>query len=264
MGNRRTWIAIVAIVLAVAAGVGAYLYVSKADERAQKKEKLEAAFVARQNISQGTSGDQAIANNLIGKVKVPHRTLPPAQLGNLDDIRGKVANRGLAAGQFVVIDSFTKTGAGGSLAGALPADKQAISIALDAKASVAGHIAEGDFVNVIAIVSEASPSADVEGNTRVATYAIQKAKVLAIGEAQTTTNTTSTGQPATQQVTNPGMITLQVDALDAERIALLAAGGGRIVAPYVSLVAPSYVIQNLPYVSDAPLPAPIDPITRRY
>jgi pilus assembly protein CpaB len=262
VGNRRVWIAVVAIVLAVAAGVGAYLYVSKADERAQKKENLLEAFVARQDVARGTSGDQAIANNLIEKVKVPRRVLPPAQLKNLDDIRGRIATAGLSAGQYVVVDSFTKAGTGGTLAGALPKDKQAISIALDAKASVGGHLAEGDEVNVIAVVTTL-PNPDPGGNEHASLYAIQKAKVLAVGEATPTTATTNVnGQ--TQQVTNPGLLTLEVDVIDAERIALLGLGGGRIVGAYVSLVAPGYVIQNLPYIGDAPPPAQTDPVNRRY
>ena len=71
MSNRRTLIAVAAVVLAVAAGIGAWAYVSGADQRAQDRAKLVEAYVARQNISKGTSGDQVVNSGMLAKRRVP-------------------------------------------------------------------------------------------------------------------------------------------------------------------------------------------------
>jgi hypothetical protein len=73
VSNRRTLIAVAAVVLAAAAGVGAWSYVSGADQRAQHKAKLVEAYVARQDIAKGTSGDQVLSAGLLANAGFPAR-----------------------------------------------------------------------------------------------------------------------------------------------------------------------------------------------
>ena len=70
MANRRTLLAAAAIVLAVAASLGVYLYVSGADKRAEDKVQLVDAYVASSDIPKGTTGDTALADGLLTPAKV--------------------------------------------------------------------------------------------------------------------------------------------------------------------------------------------------
>ena len=88
MGNRRTLIAAAAIVLAIAAGAGVYMYVSGADSRAEAKVQLVDAYVASGDIPKGTTGDAALSDGLISPAHVLRKILghlglptdPPAPL----------------------------------------------------------------------------------------------------------------------------------------------------------------------------------------
>ena len=60
VGHCRTLIAAAAIILAAVSAIGVYVYVSSADQRAQRNASMVEAFVAAQNIPKGTSGENAI------------------------------------------------------------------------------------------------------------------------------------------------------------------------------------------------------------
>ena len=59
MSNRRTLMAAAAIVLALVAGIGVYMYASGADKRAQENASFVDAFVANADIAKGTTGPEA-------------------------------------------------------------------------------------------------------------------------------------------------------------------------------------------------------------
>ena len=228
MGNRRTVIAVIAVVLAVLAGTGVYLYTSSADARAKEDVEMVQALVATQNIARGTTGDDALSQGLIEKKDVPRGALPPGQVKNPDSVQGKVASSEISSGQFIVADSFTSGGKGGAFSSGLPKDKQAISVQLDPKQAVAGRIVEGDLVNVIVVGKvRKDPQAPFDAATpdNVAMFAVQNAKVLAVGQAVAADGTTTSTEPDnsgnnSQVATDRSLVTLEVDAADAQRIAL--------------------------------------------
>lgn len=264
MGNRRTLIVIVAVVLAVGAGVGAYLYVSKADERARKKVELVEAFVAKQDIARGTSGREALDSGLIGKQHVPRGALPPNRLTKSNQIRQEQAVAGIAAGQFIVNDSFSSTGRGGFTSSGLPKDKVAVTVSVDPKAGVGGRITEGDSVNVIVVAPvRKNPAAPFDAGTpdNLATYIVQGAKVIGVGQETGTTPTTAGNNAnATPQATDRGLVTLEVDPVDAERIAF-----GQVKETlYLTLLGPGYTAQALPYTGDVIQPPPLQPLNHPY
>jgi Flp pilus assembly protein CpaB len=258
VGNRRTVIAVIAVVLAVLAGTGVYLYTSSADARAKEDVEMVQAVVATQNIARGTEGDQALSEGLIEKKDVPRSALPPGRVKNPDSVQGKIASGEIASGQFIVKDSFTAAGKGGAFSSGLGKDRQAISVQLDPKQAVAGRIVEGDLVNVIVVGKvRKDPSApfDAAVPDNLAMFAVQNAKVLAVGQAVaadgTTTATTDTtnGNADTSQVaTDRSLVTLEVDAADAQRIALASVTNSAGV--WLTLVGPGYTAQDLPFVGD--------------
>ena len=76
MGNRRTVIAVAAVLLAAVAGISVYLYVSGADRRAEEKVQLVDALVAARDIPKGTSGASALADGSIVASKVLRGSVP--------------------------------------------------------------------------------------------------------------------------------------------------------------------------------------------
>jgi Flp pilus assembly protein CpaB len=270
VGNRRTVIAVIAVVLAVLAGTGVYVYTSSADARAKEDVEMVQALVATQNIARGTQGDQALSEGLIEKKDVPRGALPPGRVKNPDSVQGKIASAEIASGQFIVADSFTSAGKGGAFSSGLGKDRQAISVQLDPKQAVAGRIVEGDLVNVIVVGKvRKDPQAPFDPATpdNVSVFAVQNAKVLAVGQAVasdgTTTDTTTSDSANTGEVaTDRSLVTLEVDAADAQRIALATVTNGAGV--WLTLVGPGYTAQDLPYVGDNITNNPILPFNNPY
>ena len=271
MGNRRTVIAVIAVVLAVLAGTGVYLYTSSADARAKSDVKMVQALVATQTIARGTQGDQALSEGLIEKKDVPRSALPPGRVKNPDSVNGKIASAEIASGQFIVADSFTAAGKGGAFSSGLPKDHQAISVQLDPKQAVAGRIVEGDLVNVIVVAKvRKDPQAPFDAATpdNVSMFAVQNAKVLAVGQVVsndgTTTDTTNPDNASntSQAATDRSLVTLEVTAADAQRIALATVTNSAGV--WLTLVGPGYTAQNLPYVGDNITTNPVLPFNNPY
>jgi pilus assembly protein CpaB len=260
-------IAVAAVVLAAAAGVGAWSYVSGADQRAQDKAKLVEAYVARQDIAKGTSGDQVLSAGLLSKRRVPREAVPPAALLNSSVIKGKVALGTIAAGQFVVMEQFVAPGSsGGGIGGTLPNGKQAITISVDEAHGVAGFITPDDHVNVIVAAKlRKDPQSKFDPNLpdNIAAFMVQNVQVLAVGQQseQPATNSSKSGDAtANQQRANRGLVTLAVDPQDAERLAFAQQN----YAMYLTLVPPSYTPGNVPSVGDTTLiPQPTD-LLRKY
>jgi len=269
VGNRRTVIAVIAVLLAVLAGTGVYMYTSSADARAKEDVEMVQALVATQNIARGTQGDEALSQGLIEKKDVPRGALPPGRVKNPDSVEGKIAGAEIASGQFIVADSFTSAGKGGAFSSGLGKDRQAISVQLDPKQAVAGRIVEGDLVNVIVVGKvrkDASAPFDPNTPDNVAMFAVQNAKVLAVGQAVaadgTTTGTTDDATNTGEVATDRSLVTLEVDAADAQRIALATVTNSAGV--WLTLVGPGYTAGNLPYVGDNITTNPVLPFNNAY
>ena len=70
--------AVAAIILALMAGVGVYMYASKADERAQSDAQFVDALVASTDIAKGTTGAEALQAGLVHTAKVARGSVPAA------------------------------------------------------------------------------------------------------------------------------------------------------------------------------------------
>ena len=208
MANRRTLLAAAAIVLAVAASLGVYLYVTGADKRAEDKVQLVDAYVASQDIPKGTTGDTALADGLLTPAKVLKGSVPPSAITDSSELKGKVAASTISSRQYITTSSFVSPseGGGGSLAAAI-GDKNlvAVTISVDAQRGVANQIAPGDKVDMIS-VSDAGSS-----------YILTGVKVLAVGSETAASAAGGNGQPSATAAQS-GLITFEVNPTDALRI----------------------------------------------
>lgn len=209
MGNRRTLIATAAIVLAAAAGLLVYFYVSNADKRAEERVDTVQAFVATGDIPKGMSGEAALSEGLIDVDEVLRGSVPPSAVTDTSLIDGKVAAATIQARQFITDASFVAPaeGGGGSLAAAIGSSGQvAVTISVDAERGVANQIAPGDRVDIL--VTNEQGGAD---------YILQNVKVLAVG-AETAASAAGGEGEASQTAAESGLITFELSPDDAARV----------------------------------------------
>ena len=91
MSNRRTLMAAAAIVLALVAGIGVYMYAAGADKRAQDNASFVDAYVTNSDIAKGTTGDEIIQAGLVSKERVAKSSVPPSMITSVNNLAGMVA-----------------------------------------------------------------------------------------------------------------------------------------------------------------------------
>lgn len=224
-----------AIVLALVAGIGVYMYASGADKRAQENASFVDAYVANADIAKGTTGTEILQAGLVTKEKVAKGSVPPGMITNLDDLNALVTAGPISTKQFITGGSFVsaKDGTGGPFSTAIAADDLvAVTVTVDADHGVANQIAPGDHVNM------ATTSTDENGNAQTE-YMLENVKVLAVGastiqQAAPTAETTDGSTPAPPA--NSGVLTFEVSQADALRIIAANSGASKL---YLVLLPPT-------------------------
>ncbi|HEX5616288.1 MAG TPA: Flp pilus assembly protein CpaB [Acidimicrobiia bacterium] len=215
--------AVVAVVLALLAGLLAWQYLSDADERAEEDAELVDVLVAAEDIPVGTSGQTALDDKLFTEERVPAKARPDGALapGDEDQIAGLVAAGPISKGQFIVEGSFQESAQVSGLAGTLGEGDQAISFQVDDTRGIGGFVSPGDRVNVILNLEIAAVRGSAPGAPPVNTTAflLPGLEVLAVGDT-TVTPVQQTADDTTEQREIPaGIITVRVNARQALQIA---------------------------------------------
>lgn len=229
-----------AIVLALVAGIGVYMYASGADKRAQENASFVNAYVANADIAKGTTGPELVQAGLITQEKVAKGSVPPGIITNLDDLSDLMTAGPISTKQFITVGSFVsaKDGGGGAFSQSIAAnDLVAVTVTVDADRGVANQIAPGDHVDI------AVPAENPEGGDVTYSYMLSDVKVLAVG-ANTTSQAPAapTGDAADASASpapqNSGVLTFEVSKDDALRIISANSGSSKI---YLVLLPPSTV-----------------------
>ena len=214
-----------AIVLALVAGIGVYMYASGADKRAEENASLVDAYVANADIAKGTTGAELLQAGLIEKEKVAKSSVPPGAVTDPSTLNGQVLAGPLSAKQFLTTGSFVseESGLGSAFANTIKAQNLvAVTVTVDIDRGVANQIAPGDHVNIAA-------SSDGKGYE----YILDKVKVLAVGSS-TNAQQASTAPAAdsadasgsSAPPSNPGVLTFEVTQDQALQIINANQGGG--------------------------------------
>jgi pilus assembly protein CpaB len=223
-----------AIVLALVAGIGVYLYAAGADKRAEDNASFVTALVANSDIAKGTSGDEIIQAGLVSQEKVAKSSLPPSIITNMNDLVGKVTAGPLNAKQFVTSAGFVSAedGTGSAFANSIKSqDLVAVTVTVDANRGVANQIAPGDHVNIAA-----TPPVEGDGGAGYE-YILQHVKVLAVGastNAQQATDASGSTDASASAPTNSGVLTFEVTKDQALQVINANRGSGI----YLVLLAP--------------------------
>jgi pilus assembly protein CpaB len=222
-----------AIVLALVAGIGVYMYASGADKRAQEDASFVDAFVANADIAKGTTGSELVQAGLITQEKVAKASVPPGAVTNLDDLADMQTAGPISMKQFITSGSFvsSKDGSGGVFSNSIAAQNLvAVTVTVDADHGVANQITPGDHVNM------ATTTTDENGNATT-NYMLTNVKVLAVGANTTQPQAApavaedgSTPPPATS-----GVLTFEVSQDQALQIISANSGGSKL---YLVLLPP--------------------------
>jgi Flp pilus assembly protein CpaB len=200
-----------AIVLALVAGIGVYLYASSADERAAENAGFVDALVANSDIAKGTTGEEVLQAGLVKRAKVARSSLPASIVTDPNQLVGKVTSSNINNKQFITAYTFVSAGdgLGGAFATAITnKGLVAVSVSVDATHGVANQITPGDHVNI------ATNTDDGKGGTTT-TYLLQNVKVLAVGPS-----TAAQTAPVAADGSAPqsGLLTFEVTPDDALRV----------------------------------------------
>jgi len=228
-----------AIVLALVAGIGVYMYASGADKRAQENASFVSAYVANADIAKGTTGDELVQAGLITQEKVAKGSVPPGMITSVDDLAGLQTAGPISTKQFITTGMFvsSKDGAGGAFSQSIQAqDLVAVTVTVDADRGVANQITPGDHVDI------AVPTQNPDTSEVTYEYMLSNVKVLAVGSNTTAAtapapadgeSTDAAASPAPQ---NSGVLTFEVTKDEALRIISANSGSSKI---YLVLLPPS-------------------------
>jgi pilus assembly protein CpaB len=248
--NWRIISTIAAVVLAAIAGVLVWKYVTEADTRAEKDQKLVTVLVAKERIARGSSFDTVVADKLFEEKKVPNDALPPNYIlpgtdqALLAIYKGKVAATDIYTGTPLVGDQFVQSSQlVNTVAGAIPKGKEAITVSLDQTHAVGGFLTPGDKVNMILNLTIKDIKKTSGEGVRTTAFLLPGVKVIAVGS--TTILPSSSASPVaaggvtttTQAQTQPAsLITLEVTPRQAEQIVQATTIG----TMYLSLNPPGF------------------------
>jgi pilus assembly protein CpaB len=228
-----------AIVLALVAGIGVYMYASGADKRAQENASFVSAFVANADIAKGTTGNELVQAGLITQEKVAKSSVPPGMITSLDQLADLQTAGPISAKQFITAGSFvsSKDGAGGQFSQSIAADDLvAVTVTVDADRGVANHITPGDHVDI------AVPNPNPDSTDVTYTYMLSNVKVLAVGATTTQQAAAAPTGDSTDAAAGPapqsGVLTFEVSKDDALRIISANSGSSKI---YLVLLPPTTV-----------------------
>ncbi len=165
-------------------------------------------IIATTDIPIGTQ----IGDQLIKVEKYPKRLLPEKAMVRIDEVRGRVAVSNIAARTPILDSQLAGVGSLPGLSGITPSGMRGVSVRVDEASSVAGFVAPGAYVDVIAIMQP-----QLDGAKQVSKVILQKVRVLAGGQK---TQTTNDGKPVLVNT-----VTLEVTPNQAEKLKLAESEG---------------------------------------
>jgi len=198
---------IVAIVVALLAGVAVYIYQSTADTRALQGKQAINVIVAKTDLNVGVKLSDAVAQGLVKYEAFPAGAVPSDVLTTIDATNSaKVVSRSIGAGQ-LVLGSELADFATPTTQIQIPSGTIAVSISLDDASRVASFVVPGSHVVVYWTKNDGTES-------RVL---LPDANVLAIGSTSTSSSQSTD--------TSSSLVTLALAPADVSRLILASKSG---------------------------------------
>lgn len=221
--KSRVWIVIIALVLAGVAAVFSASYLRDARTQIAAEGQPIEVLVAQEDIPQGVSADEMVANKMVVLQEVPKRFTAAGAVSTAKAIDGMVLSTPLTRGQQVTGDQFSAPDVAG-LAFSIPKQQLALTIPVDEVTGVGGLVKPGDHVVLYATFSPGP-----KGEKDFTKMLLADAKVLAVGASlrseQTAANDDSKGgsvmsssRNENEQAQAAKTLTVAVAPADVERV----------------------------------------------
>jgi pilus assembly protein CpaB len=241
--KRRALTIGLAVLLAIFGTTGVLVYVNHANARALAGQQAVNVLVAKSLIPAGTSAAAAQDQGLLTVERLPASSVPADALASVtSDVSALVTDADVQPGQLLVRPMLV-TAAQATNGLAVPQGMVAVSIQFCLPEAVAGYIHPGSLVAVFDTTGSANMNAQPgcsgqhawqSGNSVSTKLMLSKVTVLAVGQASTT-STTSTNQNGSTSGASPTLITLAVDTHDAAELIVMSEHD----MPYLALMASS-------------------------
>jgi len=243
---------VVLLALAVgAAGSAALLLTRWVDTQiAIARVPTESVVVAATDLPVGTR----ITLEQLQTVDWPAASRPASALADPASLQGQIVSVHIYKGEAVLPGKLVSAKAGGDLSALLPEGARAVSVRVDDVVGVAGFVHPGDSVDVIVTLRPEGGSSSPFTSKII----LQDIRVLAVGkEVDARARGGDKASPAT-------VATLQVDSVQAERLALAASRGQLLLAlrnaADTQLVQTRGIVPSALLASGEPAPAVVEKV----
>ncbi len=218
---------VIALVLAVAAGIAVFAYTSSAKQVVQNTEQVQEVLVAKQVVPVGTTLYDARVQGMLETDKYPVGTLPAGYLTKdvaNDDSAAKlrVAQVSIAKGMILSASNFGQVSDSKPNLGPLqvPAGKFAVAVTLADADHVGNFIVPGVDVAVFCTIDQATGASGGASGSSTTTITstrllVERATVIGVGNAATVA--AANANIATNKNSN-GLITLAADQMQTQKI----------------------------------------------
>lgn len=208
--NRRVIGAVAAVLLAAVGTLVLVVYVRGAEDRALAGERLVDVLVVREAIAKGTRAEDLVPPR-IERERVPVKVRIQGGVTDLTQLRGQVAAVDLLPGEQLVAGRFEDPKVLATQGDVeIPPGSQQVTISLEPERAVGGQIRPGDTVGFFA---------SLDGQTGLILHKILVTNVQGGQAAQ------GEGQQSSQAPGGSLLLTLAVDAAQAERVVFVAEHG---------------------------------------
>jgi pilus assembly protein CpaB len=185
--QSRVLAILIAVVLALVATVAMVVYVNGADRRAINDQKPVKVWVADKLITAGTTGVNAVNNELIRQVEVPRKNAVKGVVVSLNQIQSKRAAVNIVPGEQLLLSRWVDPEeVTGRRLLPIPEDHQALSLGLDLTRQVAGFVTPGDNVSIVLSMKR-------DGDVDRSQFLLKKVLVLAVGTTALTNGSSQGG-----------------------------------------------------------------------
>ena len=206
MLNRRM------LIISLAFGIITFLvttmYLGKVTKEQKFNSELISVIVARVNIPPRT----VITKELLEVKPIPRQYILEGAISKYETAVGKITTTPLIPGEQLLANKLTMRGRELGLSFIIPKNKRAVSVEVDASASIAGLIKPGDMVDVLCTLGE-----NIDRTVTI----LQNVPILAIDQQME-----SSGE-ANTKIQRSVIATFALDSQDAEKL-VLAAFKGRL------------------------------------
>jgi Flp pilus assembly protein CpaB len=157
---------LIAVGLAAVAAVLTIVYATNVRRDAEQGEGLVSVFVAARDIVEGTSGSEAVEDDLVTTKEVARRSVVPGAISNPAQIEGLVASETIYSGEQVTARRFQPVAEQGIVA-QLKGNMRAFQLPGDPHQLMQGTLKEGDRVDVVTSIKFRVTDVDAADGSRV-------------------------------------------------------------------------------------------------